>query len=119
MEHVDVRELAAGPRHAMKEIARLEQRGVERLAVEADERAGARERARDGADHRPLVGKARQQERPRDKRSIVVEPAAADEKRLRAGATAQAGGLEIEEYEWCARVPAAIERGLGRGFIEA
>ena len=40
---------AARRRQAVKEIARLEQRRVERLAVEADERAGARELVGDRA----------------------------------------------------------------------
>ena len=43
----------------MEQIARLEERRVEDLAVEADERAGARELAGHRAKQRPLVGKAR------------------------------------------------------------
>ncbi len=104
----------ADPLEAMEEIARLEHRRVERLAVEADERAGARQLVGDGRQHRPLVGVARQQVLPRREPAVVLEPAAADEKRLGAGAAAEPGRLEIEEEE---RRPRRRVRAHERRFV--
>ena len=74
-----------------------------------------RELAGDRAEHRPLVRVARQQILPRHEPAIVLEPAAADEKRVRAGAAAQARGLEVEEDERRPRGRAGRKkRRLGR-----
>ena len=83
----------------MEEIARLEERRVERLAVERHQRAGTRQFAGDGLEQRPFVRMAREHELPRHEPALGVEPAAADEERLRPRPAAQAGGLEIEEHE--------------------
>src|SRR5437667_7483863 len=99
MQNVHVRQTAAGPFEPMVEIAGLEEGGVERLSIERDERAGTRQLAGDGFEQRSLVGMPRQHELPRHESAVAIEPAAADEKRLRAGPAAQAGGLEIEEHE--------------------
>jgi len=120
VQDIDVWVLPAVPREPVKQVACLEQRRIERLAVEADQRPGLRELARHGAEHRPLVGIARQQELPRDERGVVVEPAAADEKGLGPGAAAQTRGLEIEEHEGRARVGATgVQRSLRGRFVEA
>jgi hypothetical protein len=51
--------------------------------------------------------------------AIVFEPSAADEKRLRAGPAAQAGGFEVEENErHVRRRAAADERRLMDGPLE-
>src|SRR5207245_2956464 len=96
MEHVDMRQLAADPFQPVKEVSRLEHRGVERFSVEADERAGPRELLAYGRQHRSLVGKSRQHELPRHER-IVAELAAPDQKRVRPGTTDQTRRLEIDE----------------------
>ncbi len=98
MQHVDVRRFTSEPFETMEQIARLEQRRVERLAVEADQRAGASERAGDRSQHRPLVRMPREHELPRHE-SVLVEPAAANEKHVRSGAAAESGGFEIEKHE--------------------
>src|SRR5258708_24588218 len=41
----------------------------------------------------------REQKLPRGERAVLLEPPAADEKRERARAAVEAGGLEIEEHE--------------------
>ena len=61
---------AADPLQPVKQVPRLEQRRVERLAVEADERARARQLGGDALEQRPLVGVARQQELPRDEPAV-------------------------------------------------
>ena len=95
----------------MKQVARFEQRRVERLAVEADERAGARELARPPTRAAP----ARRRSRVSRNCRVTNAPsasnhAAADEKRERAGAAAQTGRLEVEEDERRPRGRAAGEQ---------
>jgi len=99
VQHVDVRHLAAAPRQPVIEVATLEQRRVERLPVEADERAGARELARHRFEQHPLVGVPGEQELPRHERAVVLEPRTADEERERPRAAAEPGRLEVEEHE--------------------
>jgi hypothetical protein len=98
VKHVEVRHLDAEPREPMKEIAGLEHWGIERLAVEADERARARALARDGVEHRTLVCEPRHDELARDE-SPIVKPPAANEKGVGARSPAQTGRLEIEKDE--------------------
>src|SRR5580704_7644727 len=94
-----MRPVRTGPRQTMKEVPRLEQRRVERLAVEADQRARARKLRADGLQQRALVRVTRQQPLTRTEGAVGLEPPAADEKRERACAAAQSGRLEIEEDE--------------------
>ena len=115
MQDVQVRQLQAEPRESVKQITRLEERGVERLAIEADEGPRASAFAGDGLEHRTLVREPRHHELPRDKPSFV-EPAAADEKGVRARAAAQPGRLKVKEHERRPSRPASGEKGrlLGR-----
>src|SRR6266850_75731 len=71
MQHVEVREPPADPGQPVKQVPRLEHRRIKRFAVEADERAGARELDGHGFEKRPLVGVPGEQELPRDERPVV------------------------------------------------
>jgi hypothetical protein len=115
VQDVHVRQLQAEPRKPVKQIARLEERGIERLAIEADERTRTGAIAGDGLEHRTLVREPRHHELPRDEPSFV-EPAAADEKRVRARAAAQPGRLEVKEHERrpSGRTPCKKRRFVGR-----
>ena len=109
VQHVDVRLLRRDPLEAMKEIARLEHRRIERFTVEADECAGAHELVGHGREHRALVRVAREQVLPRRERAVLFEPSAADQKRLRAGAAAQSRRFKVEEDERRTRGRAAAD----------
>ena len=106
----------------MKRPARLHQRHVEALAVVGDDQACGVEDSRQRFEHRALAARTIQEELP-DPKSPVLEPAAADEKRERAGATTEAGGLDVEEDD--AVSPAidgsgtAIEQTQRRGRFHA
>src|SRR5262249_3328979 len=117
MKQVEMRTIGAEPRTAMEETPCLEDRRVERFAVEADEAARFGHRARNGLEHRALLGKARHQKLARDE-AVAVEPTAPDEERVRAGAAAQPRGFEIEEQERRAdRMAAGQNRRIaGRGM---
>ena len=82
----------------MEQIAGFEHRRVERLAVEADQRTCAIERARHRLQHRPLVRKPRHHELPRQE-SVLVKPAAANQKNVRSGAAIESGRFEIEKHQ--------------------
>ena len=119
MQHVDVRQARPRPLEAMEKVTHLEDRRVERFAVEAHDRASALQLASHGREQRPLVGKAEQHVLPRDEAALLVERAEADEKGICAGAAAQAGGFEIEEEEGRTRRRAAgDERRLRPSAVE-
>ena len=80
-------------------VARLEHGRVEALAVEADQRAGARELRGHRRQERTLVFGSGKQILTRDERAVGVERPAADQKRKRAGAAVQSRRLEIEEQQ--------------------
>ncbi len=87
---------SSGNGHAVEQVARLDQRDVERAAVERDQRAVlARERGHVG-QQRAFVLEARHDELP-DANRRALEERASHEKRLRAGAAGEARGLEVEE----------------------
>src|SRR5499427_1088351 len=70
--------------------------------------------------HRVFVAVAYEQVLSRREPAILFEPPAADEKRVGAGAAAQAGGFEIEEHERQVRWRAAAdERRLVDRRLEA
>src|SRR4051812_36486741 len=88
----------------MVEMPRLDQRRVKRLAVEADEGTGTGELGANPLKQLPLVGGPQQHELPRHKTTVVVKQPAADQKRIGAGSTTQAGRFQVEEEEgWGAR----------------
>ena len=103
MQDVHVRQPPANPFQPLKEIACLEHRGIERLAVEADERARGPQLAGDRFEQGRLVRVPGEDELSRDKHAPRLEPRAADQKRVRPGAATEAGRLEIEEDERRAR----------------
>ena len=72
---------------------------IEGLAVEGDQRTRPAKILGDQRQHRPLGGKVGHQVLLGDKRPILLEPPAADQKCMRPRATTQAGGLQIEEHE--------------------
>src|SRR5262245_35189625 len=98
MRHVEMRHLAQRIVETMEQVARLEQRDVERPAVEADERSLRVHPRGDHRQERTFVLEARQQKLSHPQ-AAILENRAADEKRLRAGAAGEAGRLEIEEAE--------------------
>src|SRR5262245_23179384 len=112
MQNVDMRHLPADPLEAVEQVPRLEDGSIERLAVEADERACALELARDRGQHGPLVSEARHDELASDE-SIAVEPSAAHEKDVCARAAAQARRFEIKKHERRTGVVAGEERRCG------
>ena len=100
MQHVDMRQPRRPvPLEPMEEIPRLEHRRVERLAVEADDRARAKKFSRDAAEHRPLDAVLGEHMLPHHEAAILVEPAAADKKGVRPRAAAQPGRFQIEEHQ--------------------
>ena len=90
--------------HPVEHPARFHDRHVERLAVVGDERRRGVEELGDRVEQRALArhswsaGTAGPGTRP-------VEPAAPDEKRDRAGAAAEPGGLEVDEERAVAGAP--------------
>ena len=96
-QHVEVRQLVPRRAQAMEGPARLHHRHVEGAAVVGDEdrRLGSGPGA-DGADQRALAGEAREHELADLEAAVLARQRAADQERHRAGAAAQAGGLEIE-----------------------
>jgi hypothetical protein len=118
MEHVDVRQRPAGPLQPMKQKPGLEQRRVERLAVEAHEGAGAPQLASHRFEERPpstnrVAGTAR------DERAVGLEPRAPDEERQRPGSAAQLRRLEVEEEKRRPRRgPVREERRIVRSEVE-
>src|SRR5579864_3883271 len=102
------------PLEPMEQVSTLEERRVERLAVETDERPRVPDRLANGVQHRLLVAHRRQHELAHDQ-GPGLEPRTADQKRMRAGAATQAGRFEIEKHEGRPRRRAAGEpRGLRR-----
>ena len=78
---------------------RFEQRRVEALAVEADQRARATQFRGYRLKQKRLVLEAHEQPLARRERSVSREPSATDQKHVRPCAAVQAGGLEINEHE--------------------
>jgi len=90
-------------------MARLDERRVKRLAVEADEDSGSRQLVANHHQQLTFIGVPKEHELTRHERAIVGEPATADEKRQCAGAPAQTGRFKIEEHHgWLNRT-----RGVG------
>ena len=100
MNEIDMRPIHARRLETMKQIACLEHRRIERLAVERHERSSPAEIFGDEAQHRTLAGEVGQEMLLGDESTLIVEPAAADEKRESAGAAIQPGRLEVEKNEW-------------------
>jgi hypothetical protein len=98
MQHVNMRQSPPNPILPVKKVPRFEQGGVERLAIEADERAGAADRTRNRVKQRTLVREPCQQELTCDER-LFGKPPEPYEKSVRAGASTQSGCLEVEEHE--------------------
>src|SRR6185503_10069292 len=99
MKRVHVVETRHRAVEAVVEISRLENRRVERLAVEAHDRACIGELARESAKQGAFPREGGEKILTRDESAFLVKAAKSDEKRVGAGASAQAGRLEIEKYE--------------------
>src|SRR5688500_6743045 len=78
MEEFDMREAAEWRRHPSHDEPRLDERQIERLAVERDDRAGGVGRLGHGVEQRMLGGKARKKKLA-DPKPRALEPSAADE----------------------------------------
>src|SRR6478735_4348169 len=100
MHEIDVRSIHARRLETVKQIPCLEHRRIERLAVERHERSSPAEILGDQAQHRTLAGEVGQKMLLGDEATLIVEPAAADEKRQSACAAIQPGRLEVEKNEW-------------------
>src|SRR5437773_2290804 len=99
MQDVEMRRTAALPFEPVKEVARFEERRIERPAVEADQRTGPRELGARRGKQLALIAESHEHELPRHERAVFIEGGAPDEKRVRSGAAAESGGLEIEKHE--------------------
>ena len=100
MQHVEVRHRRGRSRRGGETGSGVSSSGASNdLPLKLTSAPARAKLRRDRFEQHPLVRVAREQELPRHERAIVVEPAAADEERQRAGAAAQPGGFEIEEHE--------------------
>ena len=111
-QHVEVRQVVGRRDRAMKRPARFHQRHVERPAVEGHEQASPRRRSPRArrASRARLPGRLRKNCRTRN--AVVLEPAAAGEKRERAGAAAETRRLEVEEHDAAAQSGRAPARAI-------
>jgi hypothetical protein len=114
MQHVHVRQAGERRFEPVEQVARLDERQIERLAVVGDDRTGFTSELGHRAQHRALDYRVRHQILP-DAERAAVEPGAADQERVGAGAAGKAGGLEIHEQQPIAARGAGqqIERGPG------
>ena len=111
MEHVHVRNLCAGRRETVEQVPRFNQRRVERLAVEGDERPGPREILCHVGQHPSLGRIVGHQVLLDNEGTILVEPRTADEESMRPGASAEPRRLKVEENERHARHAGREQRG--------
>jgi len=102
VQQVDVRKPAAWSLEAVKQEARVDERGIERLAVVGDKNAGRAHECGEFLQQQPLGGKAGEYKLAHPEYR-AVEPPASDEKRVRARASGETGRLEIEEQQPAAR----------------
>jgi hypothetical protein len=110
VQRVEVRHIGPRPLHALEGESHLQQRHIERAAVEGQEVRAVLHPLAETGELSPLVLESRRQELP-DVNPVAFDPGTADEKRLRAGATGQSGGLEVEHAE---PVDRAIRRAVRR-----
>ena len=82
----------------MEQVSRLDERHVERAAVEGDEAVETRHQRREMLQQL-VLGLVPAEEVLQRVEAIVLEVAAAHQKRKRPRAAAQAGGLEVEEQQ--------------------
>jgi len=115
VQDVDVWQRLDWPFEPVQQISGFEHRRIERFSVEADERPRPVQIFRNGIQHRLFVAVAHEKVLSHREPALVVEPSAADEERLRAGAAAQACGFEIEEDERHARRNSAADE---RRFVD-
>jgi hypothetical protein len=96
----------------VEQVARFDERQVERLAVVGDDRTGFAGKLGHRAQHRALNHRIRHQILP-DAERAAVEPGAADQERVGAGAAGKAGRLEVHEQQPIAARDAGqqIQRG--------
>jgi hypothetical protein len=93
MQDIDVRDAAPDPFETMEQEPRFEQRRVEALSIETDQRACLFQLARDGLQQRPFILEPRQEVLPCDKRTVRCKPPAANEEGMGSGAAVQTSGL--------------------------
>jgi len=98
MQHVDMRHLRKGRLHTVQGVPRLDQRKIERLAVVSDDGGGGSGHIADRFEQSALSRETRQEELP-DAKPASIEPGAADEKGVSAGASRQPGRLQIDEQQ--------------------
>ncbi len=98
MKHVEMRQIRERERQPVQQIASLDQRGIERSAVEADKRALSRRELGDPGEQGALMLEAGKKKLSYAK-PAVLENRAADEKRLCACPTRQPRGFNVEETQ--------------------
>jgi len=96
VHHVEVRDSVERHLQAVKQPARLHHRHVKGLTVVGDDEIRVFEELGNGPQQRAFGGMTGEQKLPNLK-GAEIEKSATDEKRDRAGPSAQAGGLEIDE----------------------
>src|SRR6185369_11343425 len=96
MQHVHMGDLGEWRRHPLQREPRFKQRKVECLAVVGDDARQIAGKLADGFEQCALSREIRQEELPQAE-SPAIEPAAANEKRIRARATGETRGLEVEK----------------------
>ena len=97
-QHVEVRHVGRRAVAAMERPPRVHCRDVERPAVVGDEQRRLVEDPAQRVEHRRLPRRAGEEELPHAK-AAVLEPAAAGEKRHRAGAAGESRGLDVEKHD--------------------
>jgi hypothetical protein len=102
MEHIQMRQTFADPIEAVIQISRFEQRRIEALSIEADERASTGQLPSDGIEQRSFVTQSNQQVLARHERPVRVEATTPDKEGDCSGAATQPGGFKVEEDEWLA-----------------
>jgi hypothetical protein len=112
-EQVEVRVGAQGPALAAGGEARLEERQVERLAIEADDGPEAGEQLAEREQHRRLLGVVAHEVLAEDE-SVALEIAEADQEDVGAGPAGEPGRLGVEEHDL-----ASVERRQAGGAGQA
>ena len=93
----------------MIQISRFEQRRIEALPIEADERASTCQLPGNRIEQRSFVAQPGQQVLASHERSIRLEAATPDQEGNGPGAAAQPSGFKVEEDEWLAHCRSAQE----------
>src|SRR4029450_9274538 len=97
MEHVQMRKMFADPIQPVIQISRFEQRRIEALSIEADERASTCQLPGNRIEQRSFVAQPGQQVLASHERSTHLEAATPDQEGNGPGAATQPGGFNVDE----------------------